>query len=157
MVGNDAADLYIAPTILTDVPPDPPVMRDEIFGPILPGAASSPTSARCLSGLRDQANPLALYLFTRDRAMQEQVLAGTQSGGVCINDTILQILGKDLPFGGVGESGMGSYHGKASFDCFSHRRSVLKRSLRIDPAFRYPPSGMSLASLKQILRIFGGG
>lgn len=153
---NDATDLYIEPTVLMDVPPDAAVMRGEIFGPILPVLPFNDIRD-VLERLRDHAPPLALYLFTNDRTIQEQVLAATCSGGVCINDTITHILGKDLPFGGLGESGMGSYHGKASFDCFSHRRSVLKRSLRIDPAFRYPPSGMSLASLKQILRIFGGG
>ena len=153
---NDATDLYIEPTVLMDVPPEAAVMREEIFGPILPVLPFNDI-LKVLERLRDQATPLALYLFTNDRAIHEQVLAATRSGGVCINDTITHILGKDLPFGGLGESGMGSYHGKASFDCFSHRRSVLKRSLRVDPAFRYPPSGMSLTSLKQILRIFGAG
>ena len=153
---HDADDLYIEPTILTDVPPDASVMREEIFGPILPVLEFGKIDG-VLATLRDQPTPLALYLFTHDRRIRERVLAGARSGGVCINDTVTHILGKDLPFGGLGESGMGAYHGKAGFDCFSHRRTVLERSLRIDPAFRYPPAGTSLAALKRVLRIFGAG
>ena len=81
----------------------------------------------------------------------------TRSGGVCVNDTVTHILCKDLPFGGVGDSGMGAYHGRASFDCFSHRRSVLDRSLRVDPDLRYPPARISLSALKRVLRLFGAG
>jgi len=147
----DPADLYMAPTVLTDVSLDSPVMTDEIFGPILPVMEFSDIDT-VLTKLRDRPKPLALYLFTRERALQERVLATTQSGGVCINDTILQILGHDLPFGGVGESGMGSYHGRASFDCFSHRRVVMRRSFALDSRFRYPPPGVSLPVLKRLLR-----
>jgi aldehyde dehydrogenase (NAD+) len=85
------------------------------------------------------------------------VLAGTRSGGVCINDTITHILGKDLPFGGLGESGMGAYHGRASFDCFTHRRSLLRRSFALDPALRYPPPRVTLPVLKRIFRYLGAG
>jgi len=147
----DAEDLYMAPTILTNVAPGSPVMTEEIFGPVLPVMEFSDIDGVLVS-LRERPKPLAVYLFTGDRKLQERVIGGTQSGGVCINDTILQILGNDLPFGGVGESGMGSYHGRASFDCFSHRRSVLHRSLGIDPKFRYPPSEIPLKWLKRLLR-----
>ena len=153
---HDAADLYIEPTILTDARPDTAVMRDEIFGPILPVLEFRKIDD-VLDILRDQASPLALYLFTGERAVQERVLAGTRSGGVCINDTITHILGKDLPFGGLGESGMGASHGKAGFDAFSHRRSVLRRSLAGDPQFRYPPARLELPALKRMLRFFGAG
>ena len=85
-----------------------------------------------LALLRDRPTPLALYLFTQDRATQERVLAATRSGGVCLNDTVTHMVGKDLPFGGLGESGLGAYHGQASFDCFTHRRSVLRRSFAFD-------------------------
>jgi aldehyde dehydrogenase (NAD+) len=133
---SDPATLYLAPTILTQVKPDSPVMTDEIFGPILPVIGFSDIGD-VLRKLRDTPKPLAVYLFAKDRAMQERVVAETESGGVCINDTILQILGADLPFGGVGDSGMGTYHGKAGFDCFTHQRAILNRSLAFDVKFRY--------------------
>jgi acyl-CoA reductase-like NAD-dependent aldehyde dehydrogenase len=147
----DPDDLYMAPTFLTEVSLDSPVMTEEIFGPVLPVIEFSDIDG-VLAKLRERPKPLAVYLFTGDRGLQERVIDGTQSGGVCINDTILQILGNDLPFGGVGESGMGNYHGRASFDCFSHRRSVLRRSLGFDPEFRYPPPEIPLKWLKRLLR-----
>lgn len=153
---HDAEDLYLAPTILTDVPGDAPVMREEIFGPILPVAEFDRLDA-ALASLRDRPTPLALYLFSPDRATQERVLAETRSGGVCLNDTVTHMIGKELPFGGLGDSGMGAYHGKASFDCFTHRRSVLRRSLAFDPRLRYPPPRVSLATLKRALRFLLGG
>jgi acyl-CoA reductase-like NAD-dependent aldehyde dehydrogenase len=153
---HDATDLYLAPTILTDVPPDAPVMREEIFGPILPVRAFEDLT-EALADLRDRPTPLALYLFTRDRATREHVLAEARSGGVCLNDTILHILGKDLPFGGLGESGMGAYHGKASFDCFTHYRPVLQRSFRFDSKLRYPPARLSLEGMKRGLQLLLGG
>jgi aldehyde dehydrogenase (NAD+) len=153
---HDAGDLYIEPTVLTDVKWDAPVMREEIFGPILPVLEFTELD-EVLARLRTQPVPLACYLFSNDRATQQRVMAGTRSGGVCLNDTITQILGKDLPFGGCGESGMGTYHGRASFDCFTHHRAVLRRSFAFDPRFRYPPSGVALPVLKRILRGLGVG
>ncbi len=152
--GADKDDLYLEPTILTDVAEDSAAMGGEIFGPILPVIEYDDIDD-VLTTLRGQPTPLALYLFTADCALQNRVLAETRSGGVCINDTISHIIGRDLPFGGVGESGMGSYHGRASFECFTHQRAVLRRSLRIDPAFRYPPPRVSLATLKRLMRYFG--
>jgi aldehyde dehydrogenase (NAD+) len=108
-----------------------------------------------LADLRERPSPLAVYGFTASRELQDRLLAGTRSGGVCFNDTILQILGHDLPFGGVGASGMGRYHGRASFDCFSHQRVVLRRSLAVDLPFRYPPIKTSLAALRRLLRFTG--
>jgi aldehyde dehydrogenase (NAD+) len=151
--GHDADDLYIAPTILADVATDAPIMQDEIFGPILPVLEFAALD-EALTSLRDRPTPLALYLFTRDRAIQDRVLARTRSGGACINDTVSHIVGHDLPFGGLGNSGMGTYHGKASFDCFSHRRSVLRRSLAFDPKWRYPPPRFTLATLRRVYRFF---
>jgi len=152
---HDAGDLYMAPTILTDVSWDAPVMQEEIFGPILP-VLEFDSLDDALAKLRDRPTPLALYLFTNDRATQERVLEATRSGGVCINDTVTHMVGNDLPFGGLGESGMGAYHGRASFDCFSHRRSVLRRSTVIDLPFRYPPPKISLARLRQAYRFLLG-
>lgn len=153
---HDADDLYIEPTVLTEVPWDAPVMREEIFGPILPVLEYSGLD-EMLAQLRELPVPLAFYLFTRDRTVQDRVLAGTRSGGVCLNDTVSHILGKDLPFGGLGESGMGACHGRASFDCFTHRRSVLHRSFALDPQFRYPPQRLALPVLKRIFRWLGAG
>ncbi len=152
---HDAAELYVAPTILADVPPDAPVMQEEIFGPILPVVEVADLDA-ALTWLRDRPTPLALYLFTRDRRTQARVLAATRSGGVCLNDTVLHITGKDLPFGGLGESGMGRYHGRASFDCFSHQRAVLRRGFTWDLPGRFPPARLSLAALKRLGRLLLG-
>lgn len=150
----DPDSLYFAPTILTQPRAGSPVMTDEIFGPILP-VIEFAGIGEVLQSLRGKPKPLAVYLFARDRSLQDRVLAGTESGGVCINDTILQILGADLPFGGVGDSGMGTYHGRAGFDCFSHQRTVMSRSLATDPKFRYPPPRTPLETLKRILRFIG--
>ena len=147
----DPEDLYLAPTILTDVPKDSPVTQEEIFGPLLP-VMESDSLDEALALLRDRPTPLALYLFTQNRAVQERVLAATRSGGVCFNDTVSHILGEHLPFGGLGESGLGAYHGKASFDAFTHYRSVLRRSFRFDAKVRYPPPRLSLTGLKRAWR-----
>ncbi len=153
---HDARDLYVAPTLLTDVPADAPVMQEEIFGPILPVLEFDKLDD-ALAMLRDQPSPLALYLFTRDREAQQRVLAETRSGGVCLNDTVTHMVGKDLPFGGLGESGFGAYHGRASFDCFTHQRSVLRRSFAFDSKMRYPPPRVTLATLKRAFRFLLGG
>jgi len=110
-----------------------------------------------LAKLRERPTPLALYLFSADPAVQERVLAGSRSGGVCLNDTVTHSFGKGLPLGGLGESGLGAYHGKASFDCFTHYRSVLRRSFRFDSKLRYPPARISLATLKRAYRFLLGG
>jgi acyl-CoA reductase-like NAD-dependent aldehyde dehydrogenase len=150
----DPGDLYISPTVLVGVMEDSPVMTEEVFGPILPVLEFSDLE-EVLGKLADRPKPLALYLFTGDEALQEQVISQTQSGGVCVNDTIVQILGSDLPFGGVGESGMGKYHGRASFECFSHSRTIMRRSTIVDPGFRYPPVDVPLKWLRRILRFLG--
>ncbi len=152
---HDASDLYLAPTVLSGAADDAPVMQEEIFGPILPVAVFDRLDD-ALALLRDRPTPLALYLFTRDRATQEHVLDATRSGGVCINDTLTHMIGQELPFGGFGDSGLGAYHGRASFDAFTHHRSVLRRSLAIDPRLRYPPPSISLANMKRAMRFLLG-
>jgi aldehyde dehydrogenase (NAD+) len=152
----DPRELYFAPTILTDLPPDAPALHEEIFGPILP-VLDFTSFDEALALLRDRPIPLALYLFTRDSRIQRRVLAETRSGGLCINDTVTHMIGKDLPFGGLGESGLGACHGKASFDCFTHQRSVLRRSLVVDPRLRYPPQRVALQTLKRAYRFLLGG
>lgn len=152
---HDAEDLYVAPTILTDVSWEDPVMQEEIFGPILP-VIPFDSMDQMLALLHDRPAPLALYLFTNDRDMQERIVSGTRSGGVCINDTVLHMVGQDLPFGGVGESGMGHYHGKAGFDCFSHERTIVRRITAFDFRFRYPPPKLPLEKLKKACRFLLG-
>jgi acyl-CoA reductase-like NAD-dependent aldehyde dehydrogenase len=148
---HDPEALYFAPTILTDVPLDAPVMQEEIFGPILPVLAFDRLD-EVLTLLAQRPTPLAVYLFCRDRATQARVLAETRSGGVCLNDTVVHLLSKALPFGGLGESGMGAYHGRAGFDTFSHHRPVLRRTFFPDFRLRYPPPRFGLRVFKRVAR-----
>jgi aldehyde dehydrogenase (NAD+) len=135
---SDAADCYIAPTVLRNVKPDAPIMQEEIFGPILPILPVKDIGA-AIEFVKRGEKPLALYIFSQDEEVAQRVVDATSSGGVCVNGTILHIANSALPFGGVGESGMGAYHGRHSFETFSHRKSVLSRGLRFDPSWMYPP------------------
>lgn len=146
---TDYKDLYISPTLMDNITLDDKVMKDEIFGPILP-VISWNSIKEPLDVILDFPKPLALYIFSRDKGIVETVLDKTSSGSVCVNDTILQITSSHLPFGGVGESGMGSYHGKTGFDTFSHHKSVMKRPYSLDNPLRYPPQK---ALLKNILKL----
>ncbi len=134
----DENERYLAPTILRNVPADSPVMADEIFGPILP-VLKVKDIGQAIAFINARPKPLALYLFSRDDRAQERVLEQTSSGGVTINHTLLHVAVPSLPFGGVGASGLGAYHGRASFETFSHRKSVLKKPTWFDPWFFYPP------------------
>lgn len=129
---------YIAPTLIDKVSLDAPIMQEEIFGPILPVIEYN-NLEEAISLVNNQPKPLALYFFSKNQEYQQQILEKTSSGGVCINDTIMHIGISELPFGGVGNSGIGSYHGKASFDTFSHQKSVLKKSFLLDIKVRYAP------------------
>ena len=135
-----ATDRYIAPTVLTGVSPEAPVMDEEIFGPILP-VLGVPSIDEAIRFVNDRPKPLALYVFAEDDDVVDRVIERTSSGGVCANHTLMQLGVPDLPFGGVGDSGMGSYHGRAGFDAFSHHKSVLRKSTRPDPSVLYPPYG----------------
>lgn len=139
-VGGDAnaAERYFAPTILRNVPADSPVMADEIFGPILP-VLTVPDIEAAIAFVNARPKPLVLYLFTNDRAVESRVLGRTSSGGAVVNHTLLHEVIPSLPFGGVGASGMGAYHGKASFETFSHRKAVLVKSTWLDLPIQYPP------------------
>jgi acyl-CoA reductase-like NAD-dependent aldehyde dehydrogenase len=141
---------YIAPTVLDQVTWESPIMQEEIFGPILPVLEYTDLKD-AIAQINARPKPLALYLFSKDKHKQQQVLQETSSGGVCINDTVMQVGLSTLPFGGVGDSGIGSYHGKASFDAFSHYKSVLKKGFRFDPDWRYPPYKDKLSLLKRII------
>jgi aldehyde dehydrogenase (NAD+) len=135
---TDAAEKFIAPTILRKVDPGSPVMADEIFGPILPVLTVKSIDA-AIDFVNARPKPLALYMFTRNKDRANAVLGRTSSGGACINDALQHLLPHELPFGGVGPSGMGAYHGRTTFDTFSHHKSVLEKATFTDPALRYPP------------------
>jgi aldehyde dehydrogenase (NAD+) len=134
----DEADKYVAPTVVLDPDPDAPIMGEEIFGPILPVLAVESVDD-AIRFVNERPKPLALYVFSGSGDTVDDVLARTTSGGACVNQTLLHILPSDLPFGGVGPSGMGGYHGQAGFDTFSHLRSVLYKPQRPDPKILYPP------------------
>ncbi len=152
----DPAANALAPTLLWNPALDAPVMREEIFGPILPIIPFDDLSA-ALREINSRPAPLALYLFTCARDIQTRVRENTVSGGMAVNDTVVQLLSRDLPFGGVGASGMGVSHGRAGFDAFTHYRPVVSRGFRPDPAWRYPPFRLPLRLLKLVNRWLLGG
>ncbi len=129
------SERYLSPTILTDVNPDAPVMQEEIFGPIFPVLTFKHLD-EVITFVNDREKPLALYYFGKN---DKHILRHTSSGGTCINDVIMHIVNHKVPFGGVGNSGMGAYHGKDSFLTFSHRRAVIKTPTWVDMPFRYMP------------------
>jgi len=135
--GNQG-DRYLAPTIIDQVTWEDAVMQEEIFGPILP-VLEYEKLEDAIAQVNTQPHALALYFFSDNSQHQQQVIEQTTSGGVCLNDTIMHLASPELPFGGVGSSGLGSYHGKASFTTFSHQRSILKQSFLLDIDFRYAP------------------
>jgi aldehyde dehydrogenase (NAD+) len=147
---TNSDDRYIAPTVLDNVSWDDPVMEDEIFGPILPILEYTDIN-QAIAEINSRPKPLALYLFSNDKDLQKQILQQTSSGGVCINDTVMQVGVSSLPFGGVGDSGIGRYHGKASFETFSHYKSVLQNPIWLDLKWRYAPYEGKLPLLKRLL------
>ncbi len=153
--GYDAASRFIEPTVMGNVDAGAPVMQEEIFGPVLP-VLPVDNLAAALAFVTARPRPLALYCFTASRAVREQVTRSTVSGGLCFNDTVSHIMSQSLPFGGVGESGMGQYRGKAGFDAFSHHKSVMVRGTRIDPPFRYPPARLSLNAMRKFYGLLAG-
>ncbi|KAL1497377.1 hypothetical protein ABEB36_008358 [Hypothenemus hampei] len=141
--GNvDLENLYISPTILVDINPDDDIMKEEIFGPVLP-IVNVRNANEAIKFINAREKPLALYVFTKRTEVKQKFLEETSSGGVCINDTIMHVAVNTLPFGGVGNSGIGNYHGKKSFDVFVHKKSVLIKNF--NPlgekahSLRYPP------------------
>ncbi|MEH2330326.1 aldehyde dehydrogenase [Nostoc sp.] len=147
---NQPSERYIAPTLIDNVSLEDSVMQEEIFGPILPMIEYTDI-AEAIALINSRPKPLALYLFSQDKNLQKQVLQETSSGGVCINDTVMQVGVSSLPFGGVGDSGIGNYHGKASFDTFSHKKSVLQNSFWLDLKWRYAPYQGKLPLIKKLL------
>jgi aldehyde dehydrogenase (NAD+)/aldehyde dehydrogenase (NAD(P)+) len=145
----NAETRYFAPTLVVDVPLSAPIMQEEIFGPILPILAYQRLED-AIALINERPKPLALYLFSKDSDKQQQILTATSSGGVCFNDTIMHVGVTDLPFGGVGDSGIGAYHGKATFDTFSHQKSVLKRYFPLESNLRFPPYGDKINLFKKL-------
>ena len=140
----------IAPTVIQVNDREDPLMQEELFGPLLP-ILEVDGLKQAIEWINQRPKPLALYLFSSSQRHQETVLNKTSSGGVCFNDVVMQVGVPELPFGGVGASGMGAYHGKAGFDTFSHQRSVLRRPFALDLPFRYPPYAGRLPLMRRLL------
>ena len=133
---SEPESLRIAPTVLNNITWDDAVMGEEIFGPLLP-ILTFDTLDEALDTVESHPHPLALYFFSEDKAAQKKVLDTCRFGGGCINDTIIHLATSDMPFGGVGESGMGSYHGRVGFETFSHYRSIVDKKTWMDLPIRY--------------------
>lgn len=141
----------IEPTILDNVTLESPIMQEEIFGPIIPVIQYN-TIDEAISIIRKFAKPLALYIFTTSNDVERKFLKSISFGGGCVNDTIIHLTNPNMHFGGVGESGMGAYHGKKGFETFSHQKSILKKSNIIDVNFRYAPYNNKLALFKKLMK-----
>ncbi len=146
-------DFYLAPTLLDEPSLDSLVMKDEIFGPILP-ILSFENEADLASIISRYEKPLSLYVFSNNRAFAKKIIQNYSFGGGCINDTVIYFTNKRLPFGGVGHSGIGAYHGKLSFDTFTHRKAVVKKANWLDIPIRYAPYKGKLNSIKKLLKWF---
>ncbi|CAO2043182.1 unnamed protein product [Urochloa humidicola] len=149
----DAKDLYIEPTILLNPPLDSAIMTEEIFGPLLP-IITVKKIEDSISFVKAKPKPLAIYAFTRDAALRRRIVDETSSGSVTFNDAVVQYAMDGLPFGGVGQSGFGQYHGRYSFEMFSHKKAVMKRGYLIELTLRYPPWDESKVTLMRYLYRF---
>jgi acyl-CoA reductase-like NAD-dependent aldehyde dehydrogenase len=147
----DRSQRYIPPTVIDRVSMSDKVMEDEIFGPILP-VLEYDTLDEAFALVRQRPNPLACYIFTTRRETEHRVLNELSFGGGCVNDTLIHVGNAHLPFGGIGASGMGAYHGQTSFDVFSHFKSVMKSPQMIDLPLKYPPYGKRLNLVRKMMR-----
>ena len=147
-----AEQKFIQPTLLSNVTMDDPIMQEEIFGPVLPILTYDNLQELYANIRKLPSHPLALYLFTNSSQVEEDVLANVQFGGGCINNTVMHVANANLPFGGVGESGMGAYHGKSSFDTFTHKRAILKSATFLDIKLRYAPYGDRANMLSKMIK-----
>ena len=145
--------LQIAPTVVDSLEPDDPLLTEEIFGPVLPVRTFDSTE-ELLKMLPGRPRPLALYYFGKNRDLEKLLMQKTSSGALVINDVVMHLMNLDLPFGGVGESGMGAYHGKRTFDTFCHYKPMMKQSPTMDFSMRYPPYGKWRMKL---LKFLSGG
>ncbi|NEQ52373.1 MAG: aldehyde dehydrogenase [Leptolyngbya sp. SIO3F4] len=151
---HEASERYIEPTLLRIQDLETPIMNEEIFGPILP-ICTYETEQELESILARNPNPLAFYVFSQSRKHKHALLEQQAFGGAMVNDTIEYLINGHLPFGGIGKSGMGRYHGKFSFDAFSHRKAVMEKSSRIDLPLKYPPFNNKLAWMRRLFRWAG--
>ncbi|MDR6760173.1 aldehyde dehydrogenase (NAD+) [Flavobacterium sp. 2755] len=147
---TNADKLYISPTLLEEPSLDSAVMKEEIFGPILPILIYE-TEAEIHNVISKYEKPLAFYIFSENKSFTKKLITNYSFGGGCINDTVVHFSNKRLPFGGVGHSGIGAYHGKLSFDIFSHHKAIVKKANWLDLPMRYAPYKDKLASIKRIL------
>jgi len=147
---TDAEKLYISPTLIEDPALDSPVMKEEIFGPILP-ILTYETESEIQNIVSKYEKPLAFYVFSENKLFAKKLIKAYSFGGGCINDTVVHFSNKRLPFGGVGHSGIGAYHGQLSFDIFSHHKAVVKKANWLDLPMRYAPYKDKLTSLKRLL------
>ena len=147
----NAGALYIEPTIIDKVDFQDAVMKDEIFGPIMP-ILEYEDLEEVIGMINDRPKPLSLYVFTEDKNVEATVLNRVSFGGGCVNDTISHVASSNMPFGGVGNSGMGSYHGRDSFETFSHRKSILKKSTSMDIKLIFPPYGNRDKLIRKMLK-----
>ena len=147
----DRATRYLAPTILDGVSMTGKVMQEEIFGPVLPVLSYS-TIDDAIAMTREHPNPLACYVFTRNSHIEQRVLNEVHFGGGCVNNALIHLANPHLPFGGIGSSGMGAYHGQDSFETFSHRKGVVKTPFSVDLKLKYPP--YQPRTLQMIRRFF---
>ncbi|MEP6646007.1 MAG: aldehyde dehydrogenase [Saprospiraceae bacterium] len=150
---SDLQDRYISPTILTGVNFDDPIMAEEIFGPILPVVSYSDLDT-AIAEINAKPKPLSCYIFTDDNGTRDKLLNEISFGGGAVNDTMMQISNHHLPFGGVGDSGIGSYHGKNGFDTFSHHKGIIDKPFWFEPNLKYPPySKNKLSWLKWLMKM----
>jgi aldehyde dehydrogenase (NAD+) len=148
----DIKQKYIAPTILDGVEWDDRIMEEEIFGPVLP-VLEYENLDEMITGIKSKQKSLALYIFTKNKCMGRKIIDTIQFGGGCINDVLVHVGNPYLPFGGVGASGIGSYHGKSSFDTFSHMKSILERNMNMESDVMYPPyTDKKLGMIKKFLK-----
>jgi len=150
----DASQKYIAPTVIEVNDLNDPIMHREIFGPVLPVYAYSDIQ-EVIDYINSQPKPLATYIFTKNNALANRVFTETSSGGACQNDTVMHMVNDNMAFGGVGESGLGGYHGKFSFDAFSHQKSVYRNSFLVDFPFKYAPYKYSKGLIKGLIKWLG--
>ncbi|MDD3281450.1 MAG: aldehyde dehydrogenase [Bacteroidales bacterium] len=147
----DLDDKYFEPTVIDNLPNDAEILSEEIFGPIFPLMIFDDIE-EVITYINQREKPLALYFFTRNKKKAEKMLRQTSSGGVCINDTIIHVANHRLPFGGVGNSGMGAYHGKYSFDTFTHKKATVMSSISFDIPIKYPPYKGKFETFKRFLK-----
>ena len=153
IMGGDADrdDLYIAPTIMDNVSYDDPVMQEEIFGPVLPIIEFDDLDW-AISEVKKRDKPLSLYIFSSGKKRIQRILHEISFGGGAVNDAVMHLTNTSLPFGGVGESGMGSYHGEEGFKNFSHFKSIYSHSTLLEPDIKYPPyTGLKRKMLRNLL------